>query len=195
MSSDISLLSLSLLLLQASYPVRFATNNTHVVDSGQSQCSQLNSAIDGLSAGANSEYSPRYSLTLGYFLAQQAGTCRTQNGVPRRLSVHSARPGYSSSLPLPFCGTLETRQRRRKAQKEEISLRSFLRNAILLTSTLCKFARSGLETTENISKTIAGSDREWALEWFSILLIRVETKKVVHRRQYKRAVITKRKTG
>ena len=77
-----------------------------------------------------------------------------QNGVPRCSSVHSKRPGHSSSIPLPFCGTLETKQRRRKVQEEEISLRNFLRNATLLTSTLCKFTSSGLEKTENISKTI-----------------------------------------
>ena len=180
MPSDISLLLLLLLLLRASYTVRFATNNTQVEGSGQSQCSQLNSAIDGLSDGSKQRIFPTIQLDFAIF---PRATCHVQNGVPRLSSVHSERPRYSSSIPLPFCGTLETKQRRRKAQEEEISLRSFLRNAILLTSTLCKFARSGQEIIEGISKTIAGSDRKWALDWFSFVLISVETKEVVDRRQ------------
>ena len=117
-------------------------------------------------------------------------TSRVQNGVPRRSSVHSERPGNSSSIPLPFCRTLERKQLQKKAPEEEISLRSSSRNAILWPCTLCKFARSGLETIENISKTIAGSKRAWTLDWFSFVLLKVETKEVVDWRHWKRAAIS-----
>ena len=81
----------------------------------------------------NSEYAPQNSLTSCYFLANQVGTCRVQNGVPRCWSVHPRRTGCSSSILLPSCRTLETERRRRTAQEEEISLRRYLPNAILLS--------------------------------------------------------------
>ena len=145
-----------------------ATNKTQFVDSGHWLCIQLNSRWDELSErGANSEYFPPKSLNLCYLLAQQVGTYRVQNCVPRPSSVHSKRPGYSSSIPLSVCRTLETKQRQRKAQEEEISLRSFLRNAILLTSHAMQIRSIWPANNKKISKTIACSDREWALDWFS----------------------------
>ena len=87
-----------------------------------------------------------------------------QNGVPRCLSVHSERPGYSSSIPLSFCRALETKQRRRKAQEEEISLRVPYETPSGCRRMLCKLARPGLETMKDISKTIAGSNRAWTLD-------------------------------
>ena len=67
MPSDISLLLLSLLLLRASYPVRFATNNTQTVDPGQSQCSQLHSAIDMLTDGSKQRIFPTKQLDFALF--------------------------------------------------------------------------------------------------------------------------------
>ena len=93
------------------------------------------------------------------FLAQQAVTCRVSNDFPRRSSVHSERSGYSSSIPILFCRTSGTKQRRRKAQGEDISLRSSLRNAILLNKHAMQIRSIWLGTIEDISKTIAGSDR------------------------------------
>ena len=190
MSSYIALLLLVLSLLRASYPMLSATNKAvsflSSVAVQPAQCCHRWT----VRTRSYSEYAPQNSLTLCYFLAQQAGTCRVQNGVPRRSSVHSDRPRYSSSLPLPFRRTLERKQRRKTAQEEEVSLRSCLRNAILWPCTLCKFGQSCLERIDNISKTIAGSNRAWTLDWFSFVLLKVETKEVMDWRHWKRAAIS-----
>ena len=151
-----ALVLLFLLLLRASYPMLFVTNKTQLVGSGQSPCSQLNSAIDGTFGRKYTVNIHHKQLDFVLFPHVTGRNFSCAECVPRRLFVHSERPWYSSSIPLPFC---RTKQRRRKAQQEEISLRVPYETPSCCRRMLCKLARPGLETIKDISKTIAGSDR------------------------------------
>ena len=177
MFSSISLHLLLLLLLRALCLVLFVTNKTQLVSPGHLPCFQLTSAIDGLFGRKRTANIPHKSAW------RRAISSRNRSElVVCRMAFLVASPCIQrgQSILLPYCyhcvGHYERNSGGERPKKKKCLSEFPGQTPCCWPRTLCKFTRSGLETIEDISKTIDGSHRTWTLDWFSIDLLWVETK-------------------
>ena len=189
--SYIALLLLVLLLLRASYPMLSATNKAQFAGSGQSPCSQLNPAIDGLFGREQTARIPHKTAWLCVISSRnwpELSVCRMAFLVAN-LCIQRGQ-GIILPYRYHFAGLWKQNSGGKRPNEKKYSSEVPCETPSCWPRKLWKFARSGQETIEKISKTIAGSKRAWTLGWFPFVLLKVETKEVVDWRQWKRAAIS-----
>ena len=161
-----------------------ATNETQLVGSGQSPCSLLNSALDGLLGRDQTAIIPHKTAWLALF---PRATGWNLSCAEWRFS--SLICAFREARVFFFHTDTISQEFRNETAAEKGPGRERYRSEVPCETpscwprTLCKFGWSGLERIEDISKTKAGSDRAWTLQWFSFVLLKLETKEVVDWKQ------------